>query len=222
MSARVDASGSGYTFSYDYDRSRNTYYAIMRNNRSGWIKEIWYDRDGNTVRVDINGRTIRRIAEDGRSIAVTDSSGRVTRKFFDEWRRLIRVTYPDGSQVSHAYDPVFHLRTRTEDENGVVTTYAYDGHGNMIRKVEAVGTGQERETTREYDDSGYLVTVTRVGKDGEPDTVTRMAYDENGDMTRLTDPEGHVTTFTHDDLGNVLTRTDDNSHQWRYVYDDDS
>jgi len=46
------------------------------------------------------------------------------------------VTYPDGSQVSHAYDPVFHLRTRTEDENGVVTTYAYDGHGNMIRKAK--------------------------------------------------------------------------------------
>ena len=47
-----------------------------------------------------------------------------------------------------------------------------------------------------------------------------MEYDALGNLTSVTDPEGHITRFTsHDIMGNVLTKEDPRSKIWSYEYD---
>ncbi|UCD77627.1 MAG: hypothetical protein JSW26_19725 [Desulfobacterales bacterium] len=90
----VDSEGKGRFFQFDYDQSRQEYYAQVKTS-AGRIKEVWYDKNGETKRVDINGRTIKKLEKDGRNLIITGEKGRVTRKDYDEWDNLTRVVNPE-------------------------------------------------------------------------------------------------------------------------------
>ena len=219
VSAVNDAAGWGYRFEYDMNEgTKETYVRITAP--GGAVREIWYNRDGEPTRVDLNGRTIEKIARDGRDLIITDEKGQATRKNYDEWDNLTRVLYPDGTFVSYEYEHTFSRRTREIDENGIVTAYAYDDIGNMIQKIEAVDTADERITSYTYDEDGNPLTTTRLT---DADTVaaeTVMVYDTMGNLLSITDPEGGVTRFTaHDIMGNVLTKEDARGKLWQYAYD---
>ncbi|MGA9535414.1 MAG: RHS repeat-associated core domain-containing protein [Desulfobacterales bacterium] len=219
VSAVNDAAGLGYLFEYDMNEgTKETYVRITAP--GGAIREIWYNRDGEPTRVDLNGRTIEKIARDGRDLIITDEKGRVTRKNYDEWDNLTRVLYPDGTFVSYEYEHTFSRRIRETDENGVTTAYVYDGIGNMIQKIDAVDTADERITTYTYDAEGNPLTTARLADADTPTAETVMAYDTLGNVISITDPEGGVTRFTsHDIMGNVLTKEDARGKLWQYVYD---
>ena len=217
VSAVNDAAGRGYRFEYDMNEgTKETYVRITAP--GGAIREIWYNRDGEPTRVDLNGRTIEKIARDGRDLIITDEKGRVTRKNYDEWDNLTQVLYPDGTSVSYEYEHTFSRRTRETDENGIATAYVYDDIGNMIQKTEAVGTADERITEYTYDGDGNLLTTTRLADADTAAAETVMAYDALGNLVSITDPEGGVTRFTaHDIMGNVLTKEDARGKLWQYA-----
>ena len=160
----VDSQGEGFFFDYDFNEATGEQYARIESS-AGKVKEVWYDRDFETRRVDINGRTVEKIAKDGRNLLVTDEQGNVTRKNYDEWDNLTQVIYPDGSSVSYAYEHKYNKRIEETDENEVVTRYAYDDSGNLIKKTEAAGTEYERITEYTYDDDGNLLTTRRLADD---------------------------------------------------------
>ena len=219
VSAVNDAAGRGYRFEYDMNEgTKETYVRITTP--GGAIREIWYNRDGEPTRVDLNGRTVEKIARDGRDLIITDEKGRATRKNYDEWDNLTRVLYPDGTFVSYEYEHTFSRRTRETDENGIDTAYVYDDIGNMTRKIEAVGTVDERITEYTYDSDGNLLTTTRLADADTAAAETVMAYDALGNVISITDPEGGLTRFTgHDIMGNVLTKEDARGKLWQYVFD---
>ena len=119
---------------YDYDEAKKETFVRITSS-AGTIKEIWYDRDGETRQVDVNGRTVQKIAKDGRDLLITDEQGHVTRKEYDEWENLTKVINPDGTLVATAYEHKFNKPIRQTDENGIVTEYEYDNFGNLIRKI---------------------------------------------------------------------------------------
>jgi YD repeat-containing protein len=137
----TNSRGEGWTFEYDYDEAKKETYARVVST-TGATREFWFDRDGESYRVDLNGRTIQKIAKDGRHLLITDENNRVTRKEFNEWDNVTRIVYPDGSEVNHSYAHSFNRRTETVDENGIITRFAYDANGNMVSKTEAADTGQ--------------------------------------------------------------------------------
>jgi len=185
------------------------------------VKEVWYDEDGDIKRVDINGRTIKKVVEDGRNKVITDEKGNVTTKEFDEWDNLTKVIYPDGSTTTNEYEHTYNRRIRETNENGVVTEYEYDGSGNMTRKVEAAGTVSERVTEYTYDSNGNQLTIKVLADDNTEEALTNMTYDANGNLETITDPEGNLTQFTsYDAMDNVLTKIDAMGKFWTYEYDD--
>lgn len=99
----VNSQGEGFFFEYEFDEATQEQYARIESS-AGKVKEVWYDRDFETRRVDINGRTVEQIAKDGRNLLITDENGNVTRKNFDEWDNLTQVIYPDGSAVAYRYE----------------------------------------------------------------------------------------------------------------------
>ncbi len=175
----LDSRDEGFFFEYEFDEATGEQYARIETS-AGKVKEVWYDRDFETRRVDINGRTVEKIIKDGRNLLVTDEQGHVTRKEYDEWDNLTKVVYPDGSTVSYEYEHTFNKRIQETDENGVVTRYAYDGSGNLIEKTEAAGTTYERVTKYTYDDDGNLLTTLRLADDQTAEALTQLSYDVTG------------------------------------------
>ncbi len=219
VSKVVDSQDHGHAFQFDYDSGKKQYYARI-NTSAGMVKEVWYDRKGETERVDVNGRTVRKIVKDGRNLLVTDERGNVTRKDFDEWKNLTRVVYPDGATVSFEYEHKTNQRVSATNERGIRTEYAYDAAGNLVSKIEAKGTSAQRETQYNYDSQGNPVAAVRVADAVTREALTVMAYDALGNLITATDPEGNRNSFTHDVMGNVVKKTDANGKVWSTVYDD--
>ena len=220
IASDVNQDGVGKFFEFGYDNSKDEYYALIRTS-AGLIKEKWFDENGETVRVDINGRTIEKTVIDGRNRIITDENGNVTTKTYDEWNNLIQVVYPDDSIVTYEYEHTYHRCIKATNELGGVTEYEYDSVGNLTRQIEASGTTDERITEYTYDGAGNMLTTTVLGDDNTNEATTVMTYDASGNMTTLIDPESFLTQFTsYDSLGNVLTKIDARGKTWAYEYDE--
>ncbi|MBW1928939.1 MAG: RHS domain-containing protein [Deltaproteobacteria bacterium] len=219
VSSVVDRNGNGHFFEFDYDEGKDEAYARITTS-SGMVKEVWYDKGGDTKRVDINGRTVQTITKDGKNLIITDEKGNVTRREFDEWENLTKVIHPDGSQVSFEYDLRFNKVRRITDLRGNVSTFEYDEHGNLVRKVEAKGTDAERVTTFTYDGQGRLLTATIEGDANTQAATTTFTYDDKGNIASITDPEGNTTLFEqYDVMGNLLRMRDPRGNEWTFIYD---
>ncbi|MCP3950599.1 MAG: hypothetical protein GY697_00020 [Desulfobacterales bacterium] len=216
----LDDDGEGSRFEFDFDMAKKETY-VRITSAAGMIKEVWYDRDGDTRKVVVNGRTVQKIDKDGRNLILTDEAGLVTRKEYDEWDNLTRTVYPDGTETSAQYEHTFNQKTRTVDENGVVTAYEYNPDGYLVKKTDALGADVERVTEYEYDPDGNLLVVRRVGAGDTVTAETVMTYDDAGNLATVTDAESNVTRFTsHDIMGNVLTKEDARGKIWTYEYDE--
>jgi RHS repeat-associated protein len=216
----LDQHGTGHNFEYDYDEAKSEQFVRMTAT-SGRIKEVWFDKDGETRKVAINGRTMQKIEKDGRNLIITDEKGKVTRKEFDEWDNLTRVIYPDAASVSFEYEHKFNKPIRTVDQRGNVSEYEYDDYGNLLVKIEASGTTVERVTKYTYDQPGRLLTATVEADADTQAATTGFAYDENGNLESITDPEGNTTRFLqYDNSGNLLAMQDPRGHEWTFEYDE--
>ncbi len=206
-------------YEYDYDKNRKEYYT-RTTLAGGKVIERWYDSEASVLRRDVNGRTEYTMAKDGREKTFTDARGLKTVKRFDAWENLIGITYPDGSTVSYEVETEYSNVLQAVDENGTVTTYAYDDNGNLIRKTEAKGAPAERITEYVYDEKMRLVAIRRLGDNATVEAVTRFSDFDAGDSPRtLIDAEGSVHTCTYNNAGEVLTHTDARGATWRNVYD---
>ena len=221
--ANVDINGVGWFFEYDYLKNTNEYYATIRYS-SGKIEEVWYDRNGKTRRVDVNGETVKRILKDDRTLLITDKAGNTTQYKKDEWGNVIEIVYADGSTAYFRYDPEFNRVTRYVDRDGIVALYEYDQiGGNLLKQVEAAGTPDERiiEFETVYDTNPYGTGLVKwIGDNNTVEAVTKTEYDANGNVASIIDAEGVVTTYTYDNMGNMLTMVDGRGHLWTYTYNE--
>ncbi|MFH1147689.1 MAG: FlgD immunoglobulin-like domain containing protein, partial [Pseudomonadota bacterium] len=216
----VDRQGHGHFFRFDYDEGKQEYYAQTKTS-SGKVEEVWYDRKGKAKRVDVNGRTIRKIEKDGRNLIITDGNGRVTRKGFDEWDNVTNIVYPDSSSISFEYEHEFNNVTRFVDARGYITLYEYDERGNLTRRTEALGTDSERNTTYSYGLYDQLLTSTVARDEHTQGATTTFTYDEKGNVLSIRDPEGNTTEFLqYDAMGNALQVKDARNHTTLFNYDD--
>ncbi len=215
----VDRLGNGHFFEFDYDEAKKEQYSRITTS-SGRIKEIWYDKDNEIRRIDINGRTIQKITREGRVNVITDEKGKVTRKEYDEWENLTRITRADGSTISFEYEHSFNKPSRIVDPRGYVSELDYDDNGNLVSKTDAVGTEAERTTQYTYDDDNQLLTATVEADADTEAAAATLTYYDNGNIESITDPEGNVTRFLEYDIsGNLLKVQDPRGHEWNFKYD---
>jgi len=191
-------------------------------NEAGRKLQFTYDADGHLKDVtDPLGRKVSYTYTDGNLATVTDVGGGVTHYGYDEAHRLTSVTDPLGHAVVTEYDELGRAVRQTDAEDQV-TLFAYGENqttitdprgiktklefssGQVTKKTEALGTGQERTLSYEYDADRNMVKRS----DGRGAQFV-STYDATGDMLSRTDPLGRTTSYEHDPVtGRVVKTTD--------------
>lgn len=142
----------------------------------------------------------------------------------------VSYTYDADGYVETYTDELSHVTTvnavngrgqptEIEDANGLITTLAYDAVGRLIETVADPGT-VAAETTIEYDDTGNVTQVT------QPDgSFLVMAYDDNSRVTSISNAGGDRQEFTYDTMGNVTLTEISNGYpqlffRWDEAFDE--
>ena len=129
-------------------------------------------------------------ADDGR-VTVHNADGSQEVYVHDDRARLVQRIDPDGAQHFKSYDDKGRL-TVEQDPLGAVTAYQYDEAGRLV----ALFPGDDEPTSYEHD-NGFVRVVRR----GE--AVWKYERNDQGDVTRRTDPDGQVTDYSYNKYGQL-------------------
>lgn len=192
--------------------------------RAGQRRAYRYnDRGLETSRVDDDGATITTTWHGEYALPLTITGPEsVTTFTYDERLRLTSKTvaerydagtrtwtytyHPDSNGVPGQLATVDGPRTDVSD----VTTFAYDGQGNLRSTTNALG-----QVTQYLNHDAHGHPQKIIGPNGVVQTLT---YDLRGRLQSTTGPEG-TTTYTFDDAGLLSSLTKPNGVTVTYHYD---
>ena len=165
---------------------------------------IGYDAAGNRTRLETPRGGTYTWSYDNRNrvSSFTDPNGRVTSFDYNLVGNPTRRTHHDGTWVKQLYDPLDRpvLLGRSD---GTFTSSSYDPAGNLVR------TRTERtDLELTYDPLGRLVSETLSFLDDGFEKTTGYEYDDEGALSRLTDPEGRTIDYARDLAGRITSVTD--------------
>ena len=196
------------------------------------VTEYFYDAVGNLESlVDAVGN--RHVTEyDARSLPIRQTIGEgslaeaTTQWEYDLLGRQIRQIDPRDTTGEFYAADIFHdglgrvvesrrsAATPTFTENvpvtpgfdAIVTQLFYDEVGNLIKEVPE--GGEAYAVHYSHNNLGQVNEIRRNtgAADSPRDSVTRMSYNDNGDLIELIDPLGYVTTFQYDSVGRKTER----------------
>lgn len=155
-----------------------------------------------------------------------DALGRPTARIDEAGSRLLELAYDldgrlkesrDGAGNTTAYqygsDGKSPLPTRIQFP-GFARQLAYDPRYRNTEIKDILSEAVSYSTKQDYDLKGNLTRITdRNGK------VTTLAWDGLNRLTQVTDPMSGVTRYAYDQRDNLLTVTDANGNTTRYAYD---
>jgi RHS repeat-associated protein len=217
---------SAIEYEYDYDKVKKQFLARARYpevNGQRRIEVSLYNTDGQLISREVNGKTQRELSPDGRTDRITDGRGNVIEVTRNEFNQVVLSRYADGTSLTNTFDPKTLNLTSQRDGNGFTHRYEYDDAGNLRRRIMAGGTSDEQITEYTRDFRQRVRTATAKGRmelNGvvTPDATSTFEYDDQDNVTSVTDPEGKVSRYTYDRLGQVLTETDPRGGTWSYTY----
>ncbi len=152
---------------------------------------------------------------------------------YDDLNRLTQVTVdlsPEDNSIAdgkvyttcYSYEASSHRLGSLRQSDGGSLAFAYDSAGRVISITDALGAvtryGYEAACSTVTDAAG---NVTRYSYDGKLQlssiespvvngvtSVRRFQYNDNGDVTLVTDADGLATEFQYDGMGNQILRRD--------------
>ncbi|MEG2466818.1 MAG: RHS repeat-associated core domain-containing protein [Comamonas sp.] len=203
-------SGCSATGATHYLREQRLFevtYTDCRGNATVYI----FDLQGNELNRTLNGKKTASNQWDGAySQKYTDVRGYNTTTTYDTNYQPLQIIHPDGSVEKYTYEPVFGLQSSYTNPLGVVSTWSYDGKGNVTQWIEAKGLAEQRTTLYTYDQYSQLTSTTKGAGDGrQADAITQSwQYDNAGNVTAQTDGEGHTKKIAYDLRGASTSKTD--------------
>jgi RHS repeat-associated protein len=216
----TDPAGNATVMTYDA-RDR----LLTTTDPLGGVSTLTYDAEDRILTsTDASGqRTTQAYDARGRLITITDGAGNITQTNYGTTANgldglIAAMVYPTFRE-EYRYD---NRNRRTQAirvlpaENGQperreTTITAYDGQGNAIALIDALG----RTTQTAFDRLNREIEVTDPigGK-------TRYAYDTRDNLLTLTDANGHSHRFTYDKQDRTRTEARPMGQTIRYAYDE--
>ena len=207
-----------YNDIYYYHDERNLLWKAWDFRNGVWSDtEYSYDDNGN----------LRKIEDDKDQITTAD---------YDDFDRLIKITYPDDTNEVLGYDKSSNV-TSWKNRKGETFTYGYDALNRLTRKTWP----NSRVNTYKYDIAGRLVQVSDSGEPGARYWYDRLGrvrlvsqgygapgsktigyqYDGMGRRQRLTYPDDSYITYHYDELSRLTDIKDQGSNVLaHYTYDE--
>ncbi len=201
----IDPAGNRVAFAYD-GPGRPT----LVENSDGERFTFAYDAAGDRVsQTDALGNVYTFEYDDAGNVTQVNGPEGYTRSYtLDAASRVVETVGPRGARVGYRYDAIGRM-VGVELPTGETWTFGRDGSGRMSALVN--GLGHRTEYT--YEPRGLLESVTQAGH------VTTFAYDEEGDLARMTDALGRETVYANDVLGRLVRRTDPLGQVATWAYD---
>ena len=152
----------------------------------------------------------------GLTIRTMDGEGRSVYSFFDGFAELLASSDDLGHTVSYAYDQNGDLIART-NADGTVARYNYNQRGALIGigystgKTNALIRDVMDRVTRVFDNAGfdYSMAYDPMGRlarvtDNTTNRTYSYYYDQAGNLTNKTSPEGLAALYSYDAMGNLI------------------
>ena len=215
------ADGTVQTLSY-LDRGNPALQRVRKTLSDATADGLWTE-----VYEDGLGREYKRIKEGGvtEETLYSDGSQRVWKRSlpygpgetaryvvfgFDGLGRLRTATNPDGTSGQRIYGNGF---VRTIDETGREKIVWTDAYGQTSAVQEKVASGYQT-TSSQYDLLGNLVRVTDA-----QGNLTTVTWDSLGRKLTGCDPDTGCTSYTYDASGHILTTRDAKGQTSTFTYD---
>ncbi len=214
-SALIGPNGLKTIFEYD-DDGRVTRYAHPSNSPNyDYAHDTPTDGDGVELEYD----------DEGHITSYKNALGEKWYYRYDLQGNMTHFILPDDDPYipTHPYlyeYDAYGAVTRTTDPLGRETEYEYadEGCGSCSsgagRQLVLVRDPDDNETTFEYDDNGNLTTVT-----DHANGVTQYTYDNMNRVTQVTTPGGDVHTTAYNLLGQVASTTTPDGRKTTFEYD---
>ncbi|KYF62435.1 hypothetical protein BE15_18595 [Sorangium cellulosum] len=161
---------------------------------------------------------------------VFDDRGRIAyqgQPVFDTGAATVFVDVPLKNPTAFEYDVlsrVIEAREPGDEAGEVVTTTTYDIEAlDGVAMFVATETDPNEKVRKAYQDVDNAIVAVEErnrlhGSETWTTLLTRYAYNPVGELVRVTDPLGHVTTAEYDTVGRMvaLTSPDTGRTEWRY------
>ncbi len=205
-------------------------------NRYGNALNLTYENGQLTSIADINGRCI--LFQWNSDTLMTQMStsfdDRVWTYAYDEQKNLISVIDPMNHTVYYAYNRDNRIKTFTDAEGySTHITYNDDGMAHRVKTdltdksiryelaqnrtvfVDYLPDGNNQFSTYKWDEKGRI--IEKIGNCCG--YSSKLAYDDDNNIIRSEDANGHATTYTYDQRGNMLSATDALGNTEYYTYE---
>lgn len=210
--------GSQTVVEYEHSFSQ----PIREIDEAGVVTRHEYDASGNRTRtIEAEGTALERITEfeyDNRGrlelvrrLGDDDTVTAETHFEYDDDDNLIKVTDPEGGEVTFTHDIMGNVLTRTDALNRT-WTFEYNALGQRTLERNPL----ELETAWEYDEVGNQIKVIHTDQ-----TETVLVYDDANRLEKVIDAEGGEQTYSYDAAGNRTKETDPSGKVTEYTYDAD-
>ena len=210
ITAMTDAEGNVFNYTYDAGGNRtstifpdgssiSTEYDVrgrMVSSTDQYGNTTYYTYDNSdrltSVTDACGGVTSYSYGTMGELTAVTDANGNVTEYAYDSSLRPVSVTNALGQSMTFTYDADGNVTSAT-DFGGKQTSYSYDKAGRVIYKRNDDGN-----TSFSYNYEGALLSVA------DNACVVRYNYDENGQITSVSNSATGTVDYTYDSAGRII------------------
>ncbi|MEZ4467354.1 MAG: RHS repeat-associated core domain-containing protein [bacterium] len=202
-----------------------------RRTPDGAALRVDYDAEGNETAVTLPGavRLEREYDALNRLVAVRSPEGGTVAQTFDAAGRVTRRTSALGAAIDYAYDAAGRLSTITLP-GGAVTTYERDRAGRVTAMVDAEGS----RWTFDQDGEGRITRAAAGGRRAahhlrrqrQPTSIVeatgaarQLEWSATGELIRVTDSAGGITTYGRDSHGSLDRVTDALGRITDFVFD---
>ena len=219
---------NGAQQSLRYDLAGN---ALSETDAEGYTKKYQYDKVNRLTAVtdELGHRTAYTYDAADNITQVKDALGHITQYVYDTQGNLTEETDALGNTIRYAYTPE-GWTDKVIKADGKEITFAYDKTGKLLAQKAGdeytASTGynelgkitklssEEGDIVYQYNEQGYLVSVTNV----KGETV-RYTYDAFGNKETMTLPDGREIRYAYDALNRLTSVKGFDGEETRYSYD---